>query len=78
MEKRQISHAKEFQEIYVDTPPKRGGTTPQSWDVPTVTSFQRGQYGTGEKKRNLTVEKFDKHDPSQAIKVNVNSHKTRW
>lgn len=33
---------------------------------------------TGEKLSNFTVEKPDKHDLSQGIKVNISSDKPRW
>lgn len=50
-QKRQISHAEEFQSIYVDIPPKRGGTRLLLLGgVPIGTSFQGRQYGKGVKR----------------------------
>ena len=37
-----------------------------------VTFFQRIPYGKRGKRSNFTMEKFDKHDLTQIIKVNIN------
>ena len=65
MWKEHITHAEEFQIIYVDT------LLPRRWPPKVWAAYYNFSPKRGKKKCNFAVDEPDKHDVSQVVKVNI-------